>query len=112
MWLDHNVSGRYESRFATVRVESCASVLLRGMDGTRTGVWVAHGEGRFAFARPDILERVEALGCVALRYVDDDGRPTTDYPMNPNGSANGILPLFEWHLSIYLSSIYNLFISI
>ena len=45
IFLDHNQSGRYESRFTTVRIESSKSILLRGLSGTQTGVWVAHGEG-------------------------------------------------------------------
>lgn len=46
VFLDHNKSGRYESRFSTVRVEQTNAVLLRGMSGTRAGIWVAHGEGK------------------------------------------------------------------
>ena len=45
VFLDHNESGRYESRYSTVLVKESNSILLRGMSGTRTGVWVAHGEG-------------------------------------------------------------------
>ena len=45
VFLDHNQSGRYESRFSTVCIEQSDAVLLRGMSGTRTGIWVAHGEG-------------------------------------------------------------------
>ncbi|NXF28436.1 PUR4 synthase, partial [Rhodinocichla rosea] len=43
--LERNLSGRFESRFVTVRVEPGPAVLLRGMQGARLGVWVAHGEG-------------------------------------------------------------------
>jgi len=45
VFLDQNESGRYESRYSTVLVKESNSILLRGMSGTRTGVWVAHGEG-------------------------------------------------------------------
>uniref|UniRef100_S4PCY0 Phosphoribosylformylglycinamidine synthase n=1 Tax=Pararge aegeria TaxID=116150 RepID=S4PCY0_9NEOP len=29
-------------------------------------------------------------GQVAMQYVDDDGLPTEIYPMNPNGSPEGL----------------------
>ncbi|NXV55985.1 PUR4 synthase, partial [Molothrus ater] len=43
--LERNLSGRFESRFVTVRVEPGPALMLRGMEGARLGVWVAHGEG-------------------------------------------------------------------
>ena len=43
--LEHNASGRYESRFVTVRIDATDAVLLRGMAGSRFGVWVAHEQG-------------------------------------------------------------------
>lgn len=44
--LSPNNSGRYESRFVTVKVEKSPSVMLSGMEGSILGVWVAHGEGQ------------------------------------------------------------------
>ncbi|NWX33152.1 PUR4 synthase, partial [Notiomystis cincta] len=43
--LERNLSGRFESRFVTVRVEPSPALLLRGLEGALLGVWVAHGEG-------------------------------------------------------------------
>ncbi|NWI85787.1 PUR4 synthase, partial [Pitta sordida] len=43
--LSPNLSGRFESRFVTVRVEPGPALMLRGMEGSTLGVWVAHGEG-------------------------------------------------------------------
>lgn len=89
-----NRSGRYESRFAAVRVEAGSpAVMLRGMGGARLGVWVAHGEGRAYFPDAGVLRRVEELGLAPVRYVDDDGEVTQTYPANPNGSARGIAGL-------------------
>ncbi|CAG0892990.1 unnamed protein product [Darwinula stevensoni] len=82
--LKENVSGRFESRFVSVRIEKSPSVLLQGMEGSILGVWVAHGEGRFTFRDP--LGKGKLGKCIALRYTDDSGRPTECYPMNPNGS--------------------------
>lgn len=88
-----NKSGRFESRFVNVRVEKSNAIMLKDMEGSTLGVWVAHGEGRCYW--PDAAVRDEAIRqqCVALKYVDDDGEPTMEYPMNPNGSENAIVGL-------------------
>ena len=92
--LLHNESGKFESRFVTVQIESNSpSVLLKGMEGSSLGVWVAHGEGRFHFPDPDILDKVIANHLAPIRYVDDSNNITTMYPFNPNGSPNGIAAL-------------------
>ena len=45
--LRHNQSGRFESRWSMLRVQTDnKSVLLKGMEGSLLGVWVAHGEGQ------------------------------------------------------------------
>ena len=72
-----------------VEVVESPSVLFRGMAGSRLPVVVAHGEGRAAFSSP--ADQVAAR--VALRFVDGDGAPTERYPLNPNGSPNGITGL-------------------
>merc|ERR1719194_299760 len=71
----HNNSGRFESRFVTVGIEKSAAskVWLRGMEGSRLGVWVAHGEGRCHFPDPAVYERVEREHLVPMRYLDDAG---------------------------------------
>lgn len=89
-----NISGRYESRFATVMIEDKShAIMLRGMSGGRLGVWVAHGEGRAVFPDKQLLDKVEESQLVALRYVDESGSPTMTYPDNPNGSVNSIAGL-------------------
>jgi phosphoribosylformylglycinamidine synthase len=57
------------------------------------GVWVAHGEGRAYFPDSSIQDRVLEEGLAPVRFVDDHGAPTTHYPMNPNGSPQGIAAL-------------------
>ncbi|XP_064357235.1 phosphoribosylformylglycinamidine synthase-like [Dromaius novaehollandiae] len=91
--LAPNTSGRFESRFATVRVEPGPARLLRGMAGSVLGIWVAHAEGRFQFREEAALEAALAGGLVALRYVDDVGRPTAEYPLNPSGAAGAVAGL-------------------
>lgn len=49
-----------------------------------------HGEGKFLTESPDLLERLETAKQVAARYVDPDGRPTQEWPHNPNGSPRAV----------------------
>ncbi|KAJ8732764.1 hypothetical protein PYW07_015363 [Mythimna separata] len=91
VFLDHNASERFECRWSAVKItEDKSDVWFRGMGGSVLGVWVAHGEGRFTVAEPRLLQRLRDNGQVAMQYVDDDGKPTEAYPMNPNGSPVGI----------------------
>jgi phosphoribosylformylglycinamidine synthase len=85
-----NKSEQFEARFAMVEVLRSPSLLFRGMDGSRIPIATAHGEG-YAEFRSAGLER--ALPLVALRFVDNYGRPTERYPFNPNGSPQGITGL-------------------
>jgi phosphoribosylformylglycinamidine synthase len=89
----HNASGRFESRFSTVRIEPGPAIMLRGMEGSVLGVWVAHGEGRALFPDASVLEGVLAGGLAPVRYADDAGLATEAYPFNPNGSPLGIAAL-------------------
>jgi phosphoribosylformylglycinamidine synthase len=89
----HNASGRFESRFVTLGIEESPSLMLKEMEGSRLGIWVAHGEGQAFFPDEAILDQVEETGLVPVRFVDDGGRGTEAYPFNPNGSPRGIAGL-------------------
>lgn len=89
--LTHNLSGRFECRFSSVRIPSKTPALMfKDMGGSVLGVWVAHGEGRFVFENEQVKQSITSANCVSLEYVDDDNKVTTEYPMNPNGSEDGI----------------------
>jgi len=88
-----NISGRFESRFSTVGILPGPSIMLKGMEGSVLGIWVAHGEGRAYFPDKGVLEKVERDGLAQIRYVDDNGGVTMKYPFNPNGSVAGIAGL-------------------
>jgi len=88
-----NASGRFESRFVTVRIEKSPAVLLRGMEDSLLGVWIQHGEGRAHFPDESVLDEVLGQGLAPLRYADDEGRISESYPFNPNGSPGGIAAL-------------------
>ncbi|MBB5348102.1 phosphoribosylformylglycinamidine synthase [Desulfoprunum benzoelyticum] len=89
----HNRSGRFESRWSTVRVAPSPAMMLKGMDGTVFGIHVDHGEGRLLFPDDSVRQQILAAGLAPLYYVDDTGRPTETYPFNPNGSPGGIAGL-------------------
>lgn len=73
----HNNSHKYESGFVGVTIEDSPSVLLESLKGSKLGIWVAHGEGKFSF--PKGMEKFN----VAIRYTYNG------YPANPNGSPEG-----------------------
>lgn len=89
----HNTSGRFESRFSSLKILESPSIMLRGMENSVLGIWVAHGEGHAYFPDSAIRERVLREGLAPARYADDNGNPTEVYPFNPNGSPEGIAAL-------------------
>ncbi|MBD8526457.1 phosphoribosylformylglycinamidine synthase [Pseudomarimonas arenosa] len=84
--LQRNASEQYEARLSLVEVMDSPSVLLQGMAGSRMPVVVAHGEGRAEFL--DARQQTAVIG--ALRFVDNHGQATERYPLNPNGSPQGM----------------------
>ncbi|GKX58607.1 phosphoribosylformylglycinamidine synthase [Leminorella grimontii] len=85
-----NLSERFEARFSLVEVVDSPSLLLKGMAGSRLPIAVSHGEGRVEVRDAQHLGALESAGLVAMRYVNNRGEVTEDYPANPNGSPNGI----------------------
>jgi len=96
-----NLSGRFESRWVTVKIKKSPAIMFEGMEGSILGVWIAHGEGRVYFPDPMILEEVLRKRLVPLAFVDDYGKEDGfesdihpfSYPFNPNGSPYGITGL-------------------
>jgi phosphoribosylformylglycinamidine synthase len=84
--FERNASEQYEARLATLEVLDSPSIFLRGMSGSRIPVVVAHGEGRAVFAQGGDIKRAG----VCLRFVDNNGKGTESYPLNPNGSPKGV----------------------
>ncbi len=88
-----NVSGRFESRWVTVRVQDSPAIMLRGMEELVFGIHVDHGEGRLHFPDANVHAQVLEQKLVPVVYVDDSGTPTERYPFNPNGSPGGLAGL-------------------
>ncbi|PIT82220.1 phosphoribosylformylglycinamidine synthase [Limnohabitans sp. 15K] len=81
-----NQSERFEARLSMVEVLKSPSLFLQGMAGSRLPIAVAHGEGFANFKHRG--NAAQALG--AMRFVDNHGQATEQYPFNPNGSAGGL----------------------
>ncbi len=77
----HNDSHKFESEFVTVAVPENNSVMFSTLSGTKLGIWVAHGEGKFSLPLP------EKEYNIAARYNH------SGYPANPNGSDYDVAAL-------------------
>jgi len=88
-----NKSERYESRLVSVKIEDSPSVLLRGMAGSVLPVVVAHGEGFCEFPTSNAAAAFNRSPLAAARFVDNHHAPTERYPLNPNGSPEGLTAL-------------------
>ena len=86
-----NESEQFEARLSMVRVPKSPSLILGEMAGSALPVVVSHGEGRADFAHLGQPENpVPSSLHIALQYTDGLGEVTQQYPLNPNGSPQGI----------------------
>ena len=70
----HNDSHKFESNFITLDIPKNHSVMFGSLSGSKLGIWVAHGEGKFDFPYEEKDYHIVA------KYNYDG------YPANPNGS--------------------------
>ena len=86
-----NESEQFEARLSMVRVPKSPSLILGEMAGSVLPVVVSHGEGRADFTHFGQPEnQVPSSLHIALQYTDGLGEVTQQYPLNPNGSPQGI----------------------
>jgi phosphoribosylformylglycinamidine synthase len=81
-----NSSEQFEGRFSLVEIMPSPSILMQGMAGSFMPVAVAHGEGRAEYQSDEQRQQANAI----LRYVDHNAQATESYPLNPNGSPDGL----------------------
>ena len=88
--LTFNTIGRHQSRLVRTRIASDVSPWLSkcSVDEVYT-VAISHGEGRFV-ASDEVLGQLREGGQIATQYVGQDGVPSMDLAVNPNGSALAI----------------------
>ena len=77
----HNTSHKFESAFLGLTIPENNSVMFRSLSGSKLGIWVAHGEGKFHLPQPESAYNVVA------KYSYDK------YPANPNGSDYSVAGL-------------------
>jgi phosphoribosylformylglycinamidine synthase len=70
----HNDSHKFESEFISLAIPQNNSVMFGSLSGSKLGLWVAHGEGKFHLPEPESSYNVIAK----YNYAG--------YPANPNGS--------------------------
>ena len=70
----HNDSHKFESEFISLSIPQNKSVMFGSLSGSKLGLWVAHGEGKFH------LPEAESKYHVIAKYNYHG------YPANPNGS--------------------------
>jgi phosphoribosylformylglycinamidine synthase len=81
-----NQSERFEARLSMVEVLDSPSLFFKDMAGSRLPIAVAHGEGFANFSQRGDKTKVIA----AMRFTDNHGQATEQYPANPNGSLGGL----------------------
>ena len=77
----HNDSHKFESTFIGLTIPTNRSVMFGALSGSKLGIWVAHGEGKFS------LPYDEDRYNVVAKYTYDE------YPGNPNGSDYSVAAL-------------------
>ena len=76
--MEHNASHKFESQYLGVTIPENNSVMFGSLAGMKTGIWVAHGEGRFNLPMPLSEYNIVAKYSYAA------------YPGNPNGSKASV----------------------
>ena len=84
-----NLSEQFEARLNMVEVLNNKSLFLSGMQGSIIPIVTSHGEGRVEYQNESDEEILTKDHLMAIRYVDNLGKPATIYPANPNGSSLG-----------------------
>jgi len=72
--MSWNDSHKYECTFVGLEIRKNQSVMLNSLAGSKLGIWVAHGEGKFNFPLDENNYHIPAK----FNY--------SNYPGNPNGS--------------------------
>lgn len=89
--MEHNKSHKFESTFIGVEIPKNDSIMFGSLSGSKLGIWVAHGEGKFT------LPKAESEYNIVAKYA------YSGYPANPNGSdydVAGVVSKDGRHLAI------------
>lgn len=84
-----NDSDQFEARLSQIRIVKSDSILLKDMHDWLIPVAVAHGEGKADLSKQQI-KALKKKNMVAMSFCEANGKSTNSYPMNPNGTKDGI----------------------
>ena len=79
--MEHNDSHKFESQFLGLTIPENNSVMFKSLSGSKLGIWVAHGEGKFYL--PEDMDKYNVVAQYAYN----------SYPANPNGSPKAVAGL-------------------
>ncbi|KAI7862495.1 CobB/CobQ-like glutamine amidotransferase domain-containing protein [Spinellus fusiger] len=88
--FERNESEQFEGRTTMVEIQECSSLFFAGMQGSRLPIAVAHGEGRPVFRNEQDCAAFKAQQLTSVLFVDNYGKPTQQYPYNPNGAVGAL----------------------
>ncbi len=79
--MHHNATGKFECAFVNVDIAENNTIMFGNLAGTRLGIWLAHGEGRF------ILDAPASEYSIPVKYS------YPEFPGNANGSDHAVAAL-------------------
>ena len=113
--LTNNDSGKFEDRWVHCLITADnPTPFLNDIDIKGLDMPVRHGEGKLIIRDDGIRQAIINKKLNVLTYADKHGEPSSDYPVNPNGSelncaglcdvsgqVFGLMPHPEAYLSLY-----------
>lgn len=92
--LMQNDCGHFQNFWVNLKFETMSPCIFTEGLG-HMPMPIRHGEGKIFTTDAAVIEKIEELGCAAVRYADAAGESTMDFPDNPNGSLNAIAGLCD-----------------
>jgi phosphoribosylformylglycinamidine synthase len=104
--MQHNGSGKFESAFVSVSIPKNNSVLLRSLEGSQLGVWLAHGEGKFELGDKSKYNVVATYSNAVYPGNPNDSEFAVAALCSKDGRHLAIMPhiersLFPWNWGYY-----------
>jgi phosphoribosylformylglycinamidine synthase len=92
--LTFNDAGRFEDRWVYLKGNVLSHCIFT-KDIHTIYLPVRHGEGKLVVDSHKTLEAIKGGGHIVVQYADEDGKVTSRYPYNPNGSVESVAGLCD-----------------
>jgi len=87
--LTYNDSGKFEDRWVNLKVnKQSPCIFTRNIEFLYLPV--RHGEGKFYTDKTYYLDELKKENQIVIQYCSKEGNLNVSYPLNPNGSIDGI----------------------